>query len=81
MGGCLFALSVSSNEGVPGEAIGLGHLVEHRATVAEVAALGEDGRPEDLGSDEGIAEEACLDGEGVELTDAMEGVGVLEEGD
>lgn len=74
------ALGVGPDEGVPGEAVGLRHLVEHPAAVTKVAMFREDGGPEDLGRDEGVSQEACFDGQGVELVEVSEGFGGLERG-
>lgn len=61
------ALGKSSDESVPGEAIGFFHLVEDGARVLEIAVVGESAGAKNFCSDKGVSNLAGFDVLGVKL--------------
>lgn len=66
-------LGESSDDGVPGEDIGLWDLGEELASVGQVAAVGEGAEAKELGGGERVVDMGGFDEEGVDLVDVSHG--------
>lgn len=63
--------SVASDDGVPGEGVWVGNLVEHLVGVVEVAVGGRSAELEDLGGCKAVLEEVVSDHLGVDLKELV----------
>lgn len=72
------ALGEGTDDGVPGEDVWFGHLVEHLEGVGKVTTIRYGGDSQHLGGDEGISDVTRFYGSGVELAKVVAAFAVLE---